>query len=166
MLRLRPGTTLRLMGGMSGEASVLAEIERRGLGHLIRAFRHPGGVLPQEDYYRKLKEGRILFAPSHEEGWGMAVCEAMAAGLPVAAYDLPVYRRIYGNAFSAVPCFDFAAFAKAIAGLLDSPGTFERYREAGRSTAAQYDWDAIAAGDSAGIGTTLEPAKGIEPPAC
>ena len=151
VLRLRPGTTLQLMGGISGSAPVLAEIERRGLGKLIRAFRHPGGVLPQADYYRKLKDARILFAPSHEEGWGMAVCEAMAAGLPVAAYDLPVYRRIYGDAFAAVPCFDAAAFAKVIVRLLDFPETFAHYREAGRSTAAQYDWDAIAAADAAAL---------------
>jgi glycosyltransferase involved in cell wall biosynthesis len=151
VLRLRPDTTLQLMGGMSGETSVLAEIERRGLSHLIRTFRHPGGILPQADYYHKLKEARILFAPSHEEGWGIVVCEAMAAGLPVVAYDLPVYRRIYGDAFSAVPCFDFTAFAKAIVKVLNSPETFELYREAGRSTAAQYDWDAIATDDWEGV---------------
>ena len=151
VLRLRPGTTLQLMGGISGAAPVLAEIERRGLDKLIWAFRHPGGVLPQADYYRKLKEARILFAPSHEEGWGMAVCEAMAAGLPVAAYDLPVYRRIYGDAFAAVPCFDAAAFARAIVRLLDSPEAFVHCREAGRAKAAQYDWDAIAAADIAAL---------------
>ncbi len=32
VLTMRPGTTLRLMGGMSGEAGMLAEIKSRGLG--------------------------------------------------------------------------------------------------------------------------------------
>lgn len=148
VLTMRPGTTLRLMGGMSGEAGMLAEIKSRGLGDFIVPFKPDGGFLPAEQYYAKLKEARILFAPSHEEGWGMAVCEAMAAGLPVAAYDLPVYKRIYGNAFRAVPCFDHDKFAEAIASLLDVQSEFESFRERGLACAEKYDWDEIAKDDS------------------
>lgn len=151
VLRLRPGTSLRLMGGMSGEADVLNEIKQQGLGDLIVPFRPQGGFLPADEYYAKLKEGRILFAPSHEEGWGMAVCEAMAAGLPVAAYDLPVYGRIYGDAFSPVPRFDTSVFAQSIARLLDDPDTFEKYRAKGLACAARYDWDAIASADAGAL---------------
>ena len=145
---MRPGTTLRLMGGMSGEAGVLAEIKGRGLDDLIVPFKPEGGFLPAEQYYAKLKEASILFAPSHEEGWGIAVCEAMAAGLPVAAYDLPVYKRIYGDAFSAVTCFDHSKFAKTIVNLLDNQSEFESFREKGLTCAKKHDWDAIATDDS------------------
>ena len=145
----RPGTTLRLMGGMSGEAGVLAEARRRGLGDVIVPFKPAGGFLPPAEYYAKLKEARILFAPSREEGWGMAVCEAMAAGLPVVAYDLPVYRRIYGDAFAAVPCFDAKAFAAAITRVLGDEAVFADLRQRGLACAAAYDWDAIAAEDAA-----------------
>ena len=147
--KLRPGTTLTLMGGMSGEAEVVKEIAALKLP--ITVFKPENGFLPAADYYAKIKEAKILFAPSHEEGWGIAVCEAMAAGLPVVAYDLPAYRKIYPGAYSAVPCFDNAMFARAIARVLDDPAEYARLQNLGRICASQYDWNAIAASDSAAL---------------
>lgn len=149
--RRRPGTTLRLMGGMSGEGPLLEAIGRRGWQGLIEACRPPRGFLPQADYYAMIKRARVLFAPSHEEGWGMAVAEAMAAGVPVAAYDLPVYRRIYGQAFEAVPCFDTDGFARRLAALLDDPTRAARIREAGFRQAQALDWNTLAAEDLAAV---------------
>ena len=147
--KLRPGTTLTLMGGMSGEAEVVKEIERLKLP--ITVFKPANGFLPAAEYYAKIKEAKILFAPSHEEGWGIAVCEAMAAGLPVVAYDLPAYQKIYPGAYSAVPCFDHAMFARAVAQILNDPAEYARLQNLGRICASQYDWNAIAAADSAAV---------------
>ncbi len=77
----------------------------------------------------------------------MAVCEAMAAGVPVVGYDLPVYRRIYGDALLRVPCFDHVAFAWQIVRLLDDRALYAEYRRRGRECAASFGWDAIAAAD-------------------
>ena len=147
--KLRPGTSLTLMGGMSGEAEVVREIERLGLP--IAVFKPENGFLPAADYYAKIREAKILFAPSHEEGWGIAVCEAMAAGLPVVAYDLPAYRKIYPGAYSAVACFDHEAFARAIVRVLNDPAEYARFQNLGRACASQYDWNTIAAADSAAL---------------
>ncbi len=144
---MRPGTTLRLMGGMSGERSVIEDVKARGLDEAISVFKPKGGFLPAADYYTQIKKARLLFAPSHEEGWGIAVCEAMAAGVPVIGYDLPVYRRIYGDAFVKVRCFDFEDFARKIVKLLDDHALFAEYRRRGIACAASYGWDAIASAD-------------------
>ena len=144
---MRPGTSLRLMGGMSGEGAVLEDVEARGLGEAISVFRPEGGFLPAADYYAQIKRARLLFAPSHEEGWGMAVCEAMAAGVPVVGYDLPVYRRIYGDAFVKVRCFDFEDFARKIVHLLDDQALFAEYRRRSLACAASHGWDAIVSAD-------------------
>ncbi len=153
VLALRPGTTLRLMGGMSGEGTVLEEIRVRGLDKAISVFRPEGGFLPAADYYAQIKTARLLFAPSHEEGWGMAVCEAMAAGVPVVGYDLPVYRRIYGDAFVKVRCFDAEDFARQIVRILDDASLFADYRKRGLACAASYGWDAIASADWEALAT-------------
>lgn len=142
----RPGTTLLLMGGMAGEAQVVEEIKRRGLP--IEVFKPDGGgFLPAALYHAKMKEARILFAPSHEEGWGMAVCEAMASGLPVVAYDLPAYRQIYSGAYVAVSCFDQDAFADGIVKILDDAKLFKNFRGRGLTASANYDWVGIAEED-------------------
>ncbi len=151
--KLRPGTTLMLMGGMSGEAEVVREIAARKLP--ITVFKPANGFLPANEYYAKIKTAKLLFAPSHEEGWGIAVGEAMAAGLPVVAYDLPAYRKIYAGAYSSVPCYDFDAFAKAIVQTLDNQAEFTRLQNLGRICASQYDWNTIAAADA----TALRPIK-------
>ena len=142
----RPGTTLMLMGGMSGETELVKNPNLRKLP--ITIFKPDnGGFLPASAYYSKIKEAKILFAPSHEEGWGIAVCEAMAAGLPVVAYDLPAYRHIYEDAYIRVPCFDKSSFATAINKVLNDPETFALLRRKGIETSSKYDWDTIALSD-------------------
>lgn len=142
---LRPGTTLVVMGGMGGEGDVAAEAKRLGLP--ITFFKPEGGFLPATQYYEKIKSARILFAPSHEEGWGIAVCEAMAAGLPVVAYDLPAYQKIYRNAYVKVPCFDKEKFASTLVNVLGDTATYSEFKQRGNGAAKQYDWDQIAAED-------------------
>ena len=147
--KLRPGATLVVMGGLSGEENVAAKAKSVGLP--ITFFKPEGGFLPAMKYYEKIKEARVLFAPSHEEGWGIAVCEAMAAGIPVVAYDLPAYKKIYHDAYAAIPCFDAEKFAAAIVSVLDDPVRYTRLTQRGTITAMQYDWNQIATDDESAI---------------
>jgi glycosyltransferase involved in cell wall biosynthesis len=145
--RIRPGTTLRLMGGMAGEESLSKLIRKEGLENVIEIFKPSAGWLPFDAYVAKIKESRLLFAPSHEEGWGIALCEAMACGVPVVAYDLPVYRRIFGKALEAVQEGNFPAYAETICQLLDDTNRYEALKKRGQACAMQYDWDAVAHDD-------------------
>lgn len=148
---LRPGTRLVVMGGMSGEGEAMNEADKLGLP--VHFFKPKEGFLPADQYYAKIKEARILFAPSHEEGWGIAVGEAMAAGLPVVAYDLPAYKKIYQGAYAGIPCFDQENFAATIVDMLDNPTRYAEIQRRGICTAEKYDWDRIAAEDEAAINT-------------
>jgi len=77
--------------------------------------------------------------PSVKEGFGMAPLEALAAGVPVVARDLPVLREVLGAAVlygGGVP--DLAdALAAALDGGAPSPST-------GRAVAAGYGWHRAA----------------------
>jgi glycosyltransferase involved in cell wall biosynthesis len=68
----------------------------------------------------------------------------MAAGRPVVAYDLPVYRRHYGGILEAVPCFDFDAFANSVVALLKDPSRREVLGNKGYVRSTRYDWNVLA----------------------
>jgi glycosyltransferase-like protein len=78
--------------------------------------------------------------PSVKEGFGLAAMEALAAGVPVVARDLPVLREVFGDAvaYASSP----GQFAGALRACLDDPGA---RRHAGRALASQYTWDGAAA---------------------
>jgi glycosyltransferase involved in cell wall biosynthesis len=149
--KLRPGTSLHLMGGMSGHEPVFKEIRNKKLDSCIKLPDENGSFINPDEFYKIIKRGKVFFAPSHEEGWGIALCEAMSCGLPVIAYDLPVYDRIYGGAFSPVKCFDTKAMAQSIVKTLNDADEFQRLQKAGFLCSEQYDWDKIADDDLSDI---------------
>jgi glycosyltransferase-like protein len=89
----------------------------------------------------------LLAFPSTKEGWGMAVLEAMSAGLPVVASDLPVFREYLrpGRDALLVPVDDASALAVALAAVLDDRRLARRLRSAGRMVAARFSWARSAA---------------------
>jgi len=80
------------------------------------------------------------------ESFGIVLLEAMAAGRPVVASDLPGYRSVVtpGRDGVLVPAGDPGALATAVAALLDDPDRRVQMIEAGRATAAAHDWPAVA----------------------
>lgn len=76
---------------------------------------------------------------STKEGFGLAAMEALAAGTPVVARDLPVLREVFSDAveFASTPDTMAAAMAAAVV-----PDAARRTR--GRALAAEFTWDAVA----------------------
>ena len=76
--------------------------------------------------------------PSTKEGFGLAAMEALAAGRPVVARDLPVLREVFGDTvrFASTP----AGFAGALAdAMVDGAGP-----ATGRALAESLTWEAAA----------------------
>jgi len=89
----------------------------------------------------------VFAFPSTKEGWGLAVLEAMSAGLPVVASDLPVFREYLSHGRDAllVPAADPAALASALTSVLGDPRLAWRLRTDGLAVAARFTWEATAA---------------------
>jgi glycosyltransferase-like protein len=89
----------------------------------------------------------VLAFPSTKEGWGLAVLEAMSAGLPVVTSDLPVFLEYLqpGRDALMVPVDDAAALAAALAAVLDDGKLADGLRAAGRVVCQRFTWDRCAA---------------------
>jgi glycosyltransferase involved in cell wall biosynthesis len=73
--------------------------------------------------------------PSRREGLSNALLEAMAAGLPCIANDIPPNREVLddGSAGVLVPVGDLAQLENAMRTLVDEPNVAARYATMGRA---------------------------------
>lgn len=140
VLRQKPGAKMLIIGEGPHRPQLEEELARRGFGTSIT---RRGGV-PEEEKNRLLAQSKLGLSLSYEEGWGLSVNEYLATGLPVVAYDLPVFREIFPNLLLSVPLGDKPAAARAIVELLDQP---QRRAEMGlraRAFVQRYDYRQVA----------------------
>jgi glycosyltransferase involved in cell wall biosynthesis len=78
------------------------------------------GFLAGNNGFELIRASQLYLAPSHEEGFGIAIAEALALGAPVLAYALPVYQEIFSNAIWTVDCFSASQFAAQCIELLSN----------------------------------------------
>lgn len=85
--------------------------------------------------------------PSFVEGFGMAVVEQLAAGLPTVAYDASGPRDILRGELARllVPIGDTERFAEVISNLLaDDPATYQHLSAQSVELARRFSWPEIA----------------------
>jgi glycosyltransferase involved in cell wall biosynthesis len=99
-----------------------------------------GGYVNANDR-RALYEGaRLLVLPSHHEGFGLPVLEAMALGIPVVATRVGALPEVAGDAGHLVAPDDRRALAAAIRRVLTSPEDAEDLRRRGLARARLFSW--------------------------
>ena len=105
------------------------------------------GTVPDAELPAWYAAADVLAFPSTKEGWGLAVLEAMSAGLPVVTSDLPVFREYLTSGRDAllVPVDDAPALASALTAVLDAPDLAASLREAALATAQRFTWARSAA---------------------
>lgn len=78
------------------------------------------GYVSEIDKWSLMGRANIVLAPTYEEGWGIAVDEALWAGAEVVCYDLPVFGRVKDLVHS-VPVGDVGAAAEKARTLIEQP---------------------------------------------
>ena len=105
------------------------------------------GTVPDAELPAWYAAADVLAFPSTKEGWGLAVLEAMSAGLPVVASDLPVFREYLrpGRDALLTPVNDAPALAAALAAVLDDQRLAGRLRSAALAVCGRFTWARSAA---------------------
>ncbi|MBN9099927.1 MAG: MSMEG_0565 family glycosyltransferase [Pseudonocardia sp.] len=141
---------LAVVGGHSFQdyaayrAAALAELP--GLGLTLGRDVVLAGTVTEEQLACWYHSADALCFPSVKEGWGLAVLEAMAAGLPVIASDLPVFGEYLEDGVSALlpPVADDVALARAMRSLVHDAALRERLVTGGRAVLPRFTWEATA----------------------
>lgn len=103
-----------------------------------------GFIVEKKEVIRLLKQSKVFISPSHEEGWGMAIMEALASGLPAVLWDLPVYKRIFKEAVIKVEPFKIDLFAKKVLYILQDKNIYNKLKSKTFKEVIKYDWDILA----------------------
>jgi glycosyltransferase involved in cell wall biosynthesis len=135
MARLHnPGTRPVVAGGetLFDKRPYRAEVDAlvADLGVLVEVL----GPVPQPELPSLVAAAGAFAFPSTKEGFGLAVMEAMAAGVPVVTRDLPVLREVFGSA--APFATDIDGLAAGLDAALAAPDPARA--AAGRALAASY----------------------------
>jgi phosphatidylinositol alpha-mannosyltransferase len=105
------------------------------------------GYVAGEDLPRYYQSCDVFCAPNTgQESFGIVLLEAMAAGAPIVASDIPGYRDVLSDGVQGllVEPKNPGAVADRVCRLLGNPELRASMRRAGQDTAQQYDWPRVA----------------------
>jgi glycosyltransferase involved in cell wall biosynthesis len=134
---IRSSHQLALVGPRGwDESSILAAAERAGARML--------GRVSDEDLVALYARAACFAYPSLQEGFGLPVLEAMAAGAPVVTSNVSSLPEVAGDAALLVDPRDVRAIAAGIERVLTDPELGRRLRESGRERAGEFSWERTA----------------------
>lgn len=131
---------LAVLGEDIAMEDIKSFIEKNGLKEYIDFIGFVGGII-KFDY---IKSAKVCIFPSFYESFGMVILEAMSCGVPVVAYDLPVYRRIYTRGLALAPVGDIRKMADIVIDLLKNDAKREALAEEALAMSRHFSWDKTA----------------------
>lgn len=141
ILAVEPNARFKFLGTMTSSDAVFRDLTPKQRAVVTCCETYDPAELPQ-----LLSDCAVGIFPSYVEGFGIAVLEQLAAGIPTIAYDAPGPRKILEPLREAllVPVGDVAAIADRVVKILCDAPNYERLREKCCARAAQFNWREIA----------------------
>lgn len=132
-----PKAKMAMMGELE---QLLPMIKKKKLNKNIDFIGFVDGIAK----FKILKSGKIFLFPSHYESFGIVAAEAMAVGLPVVAYNLPIYKDIYPKGMIKVPIGDFKEFSQEIIKLLSNKKNINDLSKEAKENSLRFSWEKTA----------------------
>lgn len=142
VLEEHPGARFLVAG--RGEANALEELSNRYPDSVSLL-----GEISDEEKASLLRGATIYVAPqTGGESFGIVLVEAMAAGAPVVASNIPAFEAVLdgGKAGVLFQNEDARDLAEKLTDLLDDPGKREAFALAGERRAQEFDWGTVTDG--------------------
>jgi glycosyltransferase involved in cell wall biosynthesis len=135
--------TCRIIGDGPERDNLHAKAQGLGIDCAVD-FRHD--VAEQKDVYALMKAARMFVFPSAREGFGIAVLEALACGLPVVTTSAPdnLALHLVANSARSVICDATPADLAASIKLVYLRDALEDDRQANDAWLAEYSWETAA----------------------
>jgi glycosyltransferase involved in cell wall biosynthesis len=119
--------------------SFLHDIESKGLMENIIYL----GALIGEEKNQMYEKSKIFLMTSYFESFGLVNLEAMSQGLPVVAYNLPVFE-VFDKGMLKVPILDNESMAIAVNKLLEDQHYYDSVSNDAIQLAQNHSWEADA----------------------
>ena len=157
----RPGARLLVIGEGPHRAELKARFEAANLGDAV----HFSGPVSESEKVALVSRSRVGLSLSREEGWGLSVNEFLAAGLPVVAMEVPVFRSVFPDQLDLVPQKDINATATRVLHWIEHPDLARDRGVAGRAFVERYDHRRVASEEVRILSEALA-ARSIRPVGC
>ena len=117
-----------------------SKILEYGLGQYVDYL----GFVDETRKIQIMKSSYVVLAPSYEEGWGIAIGEALAAGAVPVAYELEVLRDLFPEGLQLLPLGKWELLSKKVHQLLEDKNYWKNCSDKGRVDVQRYHNEKIA----------------------
>lgn len=140
VIQSKPEARMVVIGEGPHRKMLMEAIAARGLSDSVTIT---GGV-DELTKNKLLRQSRLGLSLSFEEGWGLSVTEFLAAGLPVVAYELPVFRELFDEVLHFVPMRCKERAAEKIVSLLGDAAKMAQSGTKGKEHVRQFKYQEVA----------------------
>lgn len=137
-----PQVKLAIIGG--GDEKTKEDLKEKIIALNMKNNIEVLGYLENKKAYSLLKSSKVFLFPSHEEGWGIVINEALACGLPVVSWDLLVYKSIFEDYIVQIKENDIKRFSNEVVKLLENKELRNQIGLVGKEFIKKYSWDKVA----------------------
>ncbi len=141
-LELLPEYYRMVLAGGDGHGSeaIHAYLRQPGVSCRVRVLGHVSGA----ELSRLYQAARVLLFPSYEEGFGLPILEAMAAGLPVVAAKTSSLPEVGGDAAVYADPNDPACLAEMVTRVCEDQPLRRKMIDGGLARAREFTWGRTA----------------------